>query len=117
MGFFGTKVKHQPIHGREAVDAAYGGRTDTSTYWNIWLPKFPIKGERNDCFAARLELVDGKAHLVMDEIDYGAVSEDSEGMDALAEYGGESCPAVLRITKPNAANFHVSVRKIGSRQT
>jgi len=113
MGWFTSKapkVLHRPV-GTAEMDAHYGGEP-WHLSWDIWIPKFPLVGERDQCFLARLVLIDGAAHLVMDDIDYGPVSEHAtEAFDALNQYGGDSCPAVLRITKPTAANYHIWVRK------
>lgn len=111
MGLFRSKVKHQPMSATEAYALAFDPSTTGAHVWNIWIPKFPLKGERDQCFVGSLELVNGQAHLVLDGIDYGPVAEHAtEAYDALRDYGGHSCPAVLRITKPSAANFHISVR-------
>ena len=120
MGLFGKKkqpaVVHQPVKTAQ-IDAHYGGEPYELS-WNIWMPKFPLVGERDQCFLAQLVRVGDQAHLVMDGVDYGPVSEHAtEAFDALNQYGGQSCPAVLRITKPTAANYHISVRKRVSAQT
>ena len=121
MGLFGKKaktqaVKHRPV-GWAEIDTYYGNEPYKMS-WDIWMPKFPLTGERDQCFLAQLVLVGDQAHLVMDGVDYGPVSEHAtEAFDALNQYGGQSCPAVLRITKPTAANYHISVRKRLSAQT
>ena len=113
MGLFSTKTRHRPMSGTEASEIAYGSDSVRGTVWNIWIPKFPLKGERDQCFVARLALVGGEAHLLLDDIDCGPVSPNAtEAFDAIRDYGGESCPAILRITKPTAANFCISVRKV-----
>lgn len=111
MGLFGKKVKHQPLRGLAEINAAYGDERSDGSSWNIWMPKFALAGQRDDCFAAQLVLVNGAAHCIMDGIDYGPVSEYCEALEAIADYGGTSCPAVLRITKPNADNYSISVRR------
>jgi len=114
MGLFGAKVKHQPLRASEAFAQAFADNSSGRSY-NVWIAKFPLKGERDQCFVARLDLVDGKAHLVMDGVDYGPVADGAtEALDAINEYGGQSCPAVLRITKPTAENYHVAVRMGGA---
>lgn len=111
MGLFGSKVKHRAMGGMEAFALAFDPSTNGAHCWNIWMPKFPLKGERDQCFVGRLVLVGDAAHLVLDGVDYGPVSPHAtEAMDALRDYGGSECPCVLRITKPNAENYHVSVR-------
>lgn len=117
MGWFGKSKPQTATHQRATkaeIDAHYGG-THEGSNWNVWMPKFPLAGERDQCFLAYLVLVDGAAHLVMDGVDYGPVSPHAtEALEAIAEYGGQSCPAVLRITKPNAENYSISVRRKAS---
>lgn len=116
MGLFGTKVKHQAMRASEAYAIAFEPSTQGALLWNIWIPRFLLKGERDQCFVGRLVLLNGKAHLELDGVNYGPVAEHAtEAFDALNEYGGKSCPCVLRITKPNAANFHISVPRRGGR--
>lgn len=113
MGFFGTKVRHQPMRARDAYIQAFGpARGESPPEWNAWIPKFSLKGERHDCFVGRLVLTDGRAHLLLDGVDYGPVADGAtEALDAIRDYGGSECPAVLSITKDGAANYRISVRK------
>lgn len=113
MGLFKTKVRHQPMRAADANRLAFGATNEGAAEWIAWVPKFSLAGERGDCFVAQLVAVNGVPHVVLDGVDYGPVSASAtDAMPAIEQYGGASCPAVLRITKPNATTYQVSVRRL-----